>query len=350
MVMSTRYVQWIPLVGLSLLSGLAQQAEPPNRHITLDVVVTDKSGKPVAGLRQQDFTLLDNKQPQKILSFQAAQGGATTADPPVGVVLLVDEVNTNFTNVSIGRAQIEKFLKRDGGELPRDVSLAVLSDSGLAMSNVTSRDGNALAAELSQNKAGLRSITRSQGVYGADDRIGLSLNALQELADYEAPRPGRKLVIWISPGWPFLSGPRNELTDKDQQRLFNNIVGLSDNLRRARITLDSIDPLGTADAGGFRTSYYEEFVKGVKKARQVQIGNLALQVIAAQSGGRVLNSNNDVAGEIATCVADANTFYVLTFDGLVGDGPNEYHSLEMKLDKPGLKALTRTGYYAQPAR
>jgi hypothetical protein len=35
---------------------------------------------------------------------------------------------------------------------------------------------------------------------------------------------------------------------------------------------------------------------------------------------------------------------------LVGDGPNEYHALEMKFDKPGLKALTRTGYYAQPAR
>jgi VWFA-related protein len=346
--MSTRCVRWIPLIGLSLLSGLAQQAEPPNRQITLDVVVTDKSGKPVSGLQQQDFTLLDNKQPQKILSFQAIEG-AKTADPPVSVVLLVDEVNTNFTNVSVGRAQIEKFLKRDGGELPRDVSLAVLSDAGLAMSNVATRDGNALATELSQNKAGLRSITRSQGVYGADDRIGLSLNALQQLADYEAPRPGRKLVVWISPGWPLLSGPRDELTNKDQQRLFNNIIGLSDRLRQARITLYSVDPLGTSDTGGFRTSYYEEFVKGVKKPNQVRLGNLSLQVIATQSGGRVLISNNDVAGEIATAVADANAFYVLTFDGLVGDGPNEYHSLEFKFDKPGLKALTRTGYYAQPA-
>lgn len=348
--MSTRCVRWIPLIGLSLLSGLAQQAEPPNRQITLDVVVTDKSEKPVPGLQQQDFTLLDNKQPQKLLSFQAVEGGAKTADPPVSVVLLVDEVNTNFTNVSIGRAQIEKFLKRDGGELPRDVSLAVLSDSGLAMSNVTTRDGNALAAELNQNKTGLRSITRSQGVYGADDRIGLSLNALQQLADYEAPRPGRKMVIWISPGWPLLSGPRDELTNKEQQKLFNNIVGLSDRLRQARITLYSVDPLGTADTGGFRTSFYEEFVKGVKKPNQVRLGNLSLQVIATQSGGRVLISNNDVAGEIATAVADANAFYVITFDGLVGDGPNEYHSLEIKLDKPGLKALTRTGYYAQPAR
>jgi VWFA-related protein len=284
------------------------------------------------------------------LSFTAVQGGAATADPPVDVVVVVDEVNITFSRVSYARQEIEKFLKRDGGELPRPVSLAVLSDKGLAMSNLSTRDGNALATELSENKAGLRTITRSQGVYGADDRVGLSLNALHQLADYETPRPGRKLVIWISPGWPLLTGPRIQLSDKDQQRIFNQVVGLSDSLRQARITLYSVDPLGTADAGGFRTSYYLEFVKGVKKARQAQIGDLGLQVIATQSGGRVLISDNDVTGEIASCIADASAFYVVTFDGLVGDGPNEFHSLEMKVDKPGLKALTRTGYYAQPAR
>jgi hypothetical protein len=35
---------------------------------------------------------------------------------------------------------------------------------------------------------------------------------------------------------------------------------------------------------------------------------------------------------------------------LAGDGPNEYHALEIKLGKPGLTARTRTGYYAQPER
>jgi hypothetical protein len=91
------------------------------------------------------------------------------------------------------------------------------------------------------------------------------------------------------------------------------------------------------------------YTGAVKNARQVQIGNLALQVLAVQSGGRVLNSSNDVAGEIATSVADANSFYVLTFDGLPGDGPNEYHAIDVKIDKPGLAARTRAGYYTQPA-
>src|SRR5580704_19541932 len=109
--MTTRCMRWIPLFGLLLVSGLAQQAEPPNRQITLDVVVTDKSGKPVPGLQQQDFTLLDNKQPQKILSFQAISGAASAAaDQPTEVILLLDEVNDSFGNVSYEREQVEKFL------------------------------------------------------------------------------------------------------------------------------------------------------------------------------------------------------------------------------------------------
>jgi VWFA-related protein len=205
-------------------------------------------------------------------------------------------------------------------------------------------------ADLNQKQFGLRTINRAQGVYGDNERIQLSLNALKQFIGYEAAMPGRKLMVWISPGWPFLSGPGMELdlTSKQRQELFNSIVVFSDALRRARITLYDVDPLGLADAGQYRTTEYIQFSKAVRKAGQAQRGHLALQVLASQSGGRVLNSSNDVAGEIATCVADANGFYVLSFDGLAGDGPNEYHTLEIKIDKPGLAARTRSGYYAQP--
>lgn len=155
-------------------------------------------------------------------------------------------------------------------------------------------------------------------------------------------------MVWISPGWPLLSGPRIELSSKDQQGLFTNIVAFSDGLRCSPITLYGIDPLGSADTAGFRTSYYKDFVKPMTKARQTQMGDLALQVLATQTGGRVLNTNNNIAAEIATCMADANAFYTPTFKALAGDGPNEYHALEVRIDRPGLTVRTRSGYYAQP--
>ena len=162
--------------------------------------------------------------------------------------------------------------------------------------------------------------------------------------------PGRKLVVWISPGWPFLtSGMDQVLSLRSRSSGFSTPLwlfrtGCAGLALRFTISIR----WGRRTRASLRTTDYKQFVKGVKKARQAEIGNLALQVLATQSGGRVLNSSNDLAGEIATCAADANAFYVLSFEGLPGDGPNEYHALEIKIDKPGLTARTRSGYYAQP--
>ncbi|MGI8771884.1 MAG: hypothetical protein ACR2JE_10655 [Acidobacteriaceae bacterium] len=89
-------------------------------------------------------------------------------------------------------------------------------------------------------------------------------------------------------------------------------------------------------------------MKGVSAPGQVQAGNLALQVLASQSGGLVLNSSNDVAGQIARCIQDANAFYRISIPAASTEHRDEYHRLEVVIDKPALTARTRTGYYAQP--
>jgi hypothetical protein len=38
--------------------------------IRLDITVTDQTGRPVAGLGRDDFTLLDNGRPQEIVAFR----------------------------------------------------------------------------------------------------------------------------------------------------------------------------------------------------------------------------------------------------------------------------------------
>ena len=118
---------------------------------------------------------------------------------------------------------------------------------------------------------------------------------------------------------------------------------------RGGITLYNVDPWGSTEDELQRIAY-EQFLKGAKNAGQAQLGSLGLQVLAYQSGGRILNGSNDVAGEIATCAMDGTAFYVLSFDALPGDGPNEYHELEIKIDKPKLTVRSPSGYYAQPGR
>jgi VWFA-related protein len=145
-----------------------------------------------------------------------------------------------------------------------------------------------------------------------------------------------------------LSGPNIQLSNKDEREIFSSIVAASTGLRQARITLYSIDPHGPQEAGGIRVSYYEEFLKGIDSASHALPGDLGLQVLAAQSGGRVFNSTNDLTGAIANAVSDANAFYTLSFDGAKADHPDEYHALQVKVDKSGTTARTRTGYYAEP--
>jgi VWFA-related protein len=321
----------------------AVPAPGPDHRITLDVVVTDHSGNPVPGLQQQDFTILDNNKPQTILSFRAVDRPGEAANRPLQAIVLVDTVNTSFERAAYQRIQLEKFLRKDGGKLPLPMSLVILSDTSAGQS-VTTSDGNILVDSLSSKQPGLRFIGRSQGFYGGDERLQISTGVLEKLASDEATQPGRKLLIWLGPGWPLLAGPEVMLSAKVQNALFQSIVELSTALRKARVTIYNIDE--TESIG--REFYYKGFLKGVGSANNAKIGDMALQVLAAQSGGRVLNSGNDIAGSIADCLVDAKVFYALSFDSPVADRPNEYHSLQVKIGKRGLTGRTRAGYYAQP--
>jgi VWFA-related protein len=336
------------LVPLLFTAVASAQQGPPTQSgagkISLDVVVARKSGPPVSGLQQQDFTVLDNKVPQTLTSFQAVDGRQAAIE----VILLIDAVNTDYQRVAYERNEIDKFLRAEGGHLAYSTALAVVTDTGLQIQQDFSSDGNALSASLDQYTVGLRTVRRDAGFYGAAERYQISLRGLHELIGREAPRPGRKIILWVSPGWPLLSGPNVQIDAKEQQQLFADIVSFSTQLLQARITLYSIDPLGTADAGGVRTFYWKDFVKGIGKPGQAKAGNLGLEVLATQSGGIALSSSNDVAALLQTCIADIGAYYELSFNSPIGDQPNEYHNLEIHIAKPGLTARTRQGYYSQP--
>jgi VWFA-related protein len=318
-------------------------AVQPSGKIYMDVVVTQRSGPSVPGLQQQDFTLFDNGAPQPITSFHALGG----SQAPIEVILLVDAVNVPYERIPYERDQIDKFLRANKGRLAHPTTLAIFTDNGTQIQDGASSDGNALSISLDKAAIGLRTIRRSSGFYGADERVQLSLDALRQLAAREATRPGRKIILWVSPGWPLLSGPRIDLSWKQRQRIYAEIVNLSTALRQARVTLYSVDPIGVSESL-LRTSYYKEFVKGISTPNDVLLGDLSLQVLATQTGGLVLNASNDIAAQLQQCIADTDAYYELSFDPPPADYSDEYHRLEIRMAKPDLTARTRQGYYSQP--
>jgi VWFA-related protein len=326
--------------GASFASGAAAD-ESSGGPIDLNVVVTGKSGSPVSGLQQQDFTIVDNKMPQKITSFRALDGTQT----PIEATIVIDAVNADVRHISYERDQIDRFLRADEGELTYPTSIFVATDAGLQDVTDFSKDGNKLSAALDKYTIGFRFVPRSAGFYGAADRFQISLDVLHELARREAPLPGRKIMLWMSPGWPLLSGPEVQIDDKEEQQLFADVVSLSTDLRREGITLYSIDPAGAMDSLD-RDTYWQNFVKGVSKPRDVQAGDLGLQVLAVQSGGVVFSFNNDLTSLLQRCLADTRASYEIAFEPPAGTRPNEYHHLEVRIAKHGLKARTWQGYYS----
>ena len=321
-------------------------AQIDDHRISIDAQVTDKQGHAIHGLTVEDFKLLDNKQPAKILDFRETDARTSTTDP-VSVVIVVDMINTGFQVVAREREQLGEFLKQDGGRLGHPTSIAILTEKGLKLEKVSTTDGNALLTSLNGANSDLRIEGRDTGIYGAADRLEWSLGQLSQLAAFEATKPGRKLAFFISPGWPLLSWAGLDATTKERQWTFKSIVDLTNGLREARVVLYTINPF---EIGRTNTFYYQNYLKGVSKVNDAEYADLGLQVLATHTGGQVFVTGMDIKGELNQAVRDANSFYTVVFEKPPADRPNEYHDLHLDVDKPATVVRTTSGYYANVPR
>ena len=326
-------------------------------------MVTDGAGRPVAGLQQQDFTLFDNKKPRPIPFFRAVDGSIGLAgqlssagnerqrpigaDPPVEVILLIDATNNSLQNIVYERSQVATFLRQNGGHLAQPVTLMIFSELGVKAQPRPSTDGNMLADWLDKSESTIHTVPRSGG-YDAIERRALSMKTLRSIAEAETPKPGRKLLFWIGPGWPMLQSSSYRMAATMQRNLFNVIVDTSRALREARITMYLVNPMDPQNLARVSPNYYKGFLKGVSSADDADSAHLAAPIFAVHSGGRVVNEGDDLVRDLNGCMADARTYYTIGFDLPNIDHPNEYHALEVKVDKPSMKARTNTGYYSEP--
>jgi VWFA-related protein len=286
--------------------------------VRLDVEVAPKSGVPVQGLTQADFSVMDNGSLRPITGFREL----SSAKEPVHVFLIFDAVNARFSTVAYERSGVEKFLSGVKGELPLPFTIGFLSDQGIQVQQGSSRDGKALSESIEANAPGLREINRTTGFWGADERMEISLKGIEQVIAYAAQEPGRKLVI------------------------YSTIAGYSTAMRQGGVTLYSLNPLGPGEPL-MQEDYYQGFLRGVSKPSQTDLADLSVQVLAIQSGGQVMNSSN-LGQAIQKLLGDADSWYELTLDPAPAEHANEYHHIEVKVNRPNLKVRTRDGYYDQP--
>lgn len=327
---------------LAASAGVLFAQEWPERaegSIHLDVVVTDAAGKPVGGLDRRDFKILDDGKAREAASFAAYDGLHAKADPPVQMILVIDSVNNGFVEMALVREGLMKFLRQHEGRLAQPTTIVHFAASGVEFLSQPSTDGNALAAIVDKIPASLE----PRGL----DGLSLSMKALSALMKKEAGEPGRKMLIWLGTGWPTptVTGPvltraneRNELTQ------YGVAVQLAKEMEEERIAL----------YGGFKGAefYMRDYLKPGRKDSEIDSRALGLSVLALNSGGHgelpAINGDSAEAEILNDFVAEAGTFYSLSFDPPRAKRRDEFHELKVEVDKPGLTVRAITGYYNEP--
>ena len=331
------------------------QPDPDSGLMKLDVVVTDQQGRSIAGLGEKDFTLLDNGQPRDIVTFQSFDPAALKRGPTVEIILVIDEMDLPARFLNDMKQAVQKFLLQNGGYLAQPTMVYRISNEGLFASAQPSKDGNALAREVAQRKEP-RTIWKSEELGKAIIAKGLGVGvqrsfsntgwtelphpliALGSIAIEERRMPERKLLFWFGNRWPIKQNSR-------WQHLFDSVTELTTRLREARISVWVNDFWRGTDEENFK---YQYFLPGVTSENSLKFENVALQVLAIQSGGGMLRGVGDAAELAMQQVAQASNSYTITFDPPRTDVVDEYHDLNIAVAKTGLTAHTRIGYYNEP--
>jgi VWFA-related protein len=349
---------------------------PREGLIHIDVAATDSKQNPSPGLAAKDFTLTDRGVPQKVISF-AASDPTNELERLTEVVLVLDEVNLSSQQLALAKAESIKFLRMKGGQLAAPTSVYLFTTSGLYATVAPTRDGNALAENVAahhyQRKVWTISripdpfLSTSERVAEEAQRNTLweaALRAVYTIAIERRDKPGRKLLLWPGFGWLKVDA-RSQYKDA----AFSWLVELSTRIREARMVISEVTvrtqpltPRMEPRTSRTRTeltieefqNVYTHYLAGVRTQSELAeqgfgaYSHFSLPVLAAQSGGLVVDDFSEISRSLEHCVEDARMFYTLSFDPPRAARPDEYHDLNVQLDEPGVSARTNSGYYNQP--
>jgi VWFA-related protein len=394
--------------------------------VVVDVVVT-KGDDAVTGLHKQDFQVLEDGKPVTVDFFEEHTAktlppGAVPAlakmppnvytnVPPAPEsdsvnVLLLDTLNTDRQDQAYVHQQMVNFLKTMQPGLR--VAVFVLG-SKLRMVQGFTTDSGVLRDAVNDKKNGVRmeadtSVTRSQqdkfddledqarlaamqisasglealasmqqsfAGYQADQRVAMTLEALDYMARYLAGVPGRKNLIWFSSSFPVTVFPSTK-----EKQSFGQIREYSAALKETADLLTvskvAVYPVGAegmmvnhlleADKGGptdleggevnsssgaipsgrpvaFMTPYNHE-----NAARSDKV--MAMEQLAADTGGKAFYNTNDLNAAMMHAMENGAHYYTLAYTPTNKKMDGSYRRIEVKTTAGKYNLAYRRGYNA----
>jgi VWFA-related protein len=325
-------------------------------RVVLDVVVTDAKGNVVTGLTGKDFKVTDAGEPQTITNFDTsafhiAKPDVTinstadldkfAPDAPVNIILL-DEFNTLFEDMAFARYSLKKYLEKQPDKLTVPTMLLAVGIDKFEVLNDYTQNKQAILDALDHHFVAYP--WRAQGISWAPERLGTAFGTLERVAEATVGHPGHKNMIWIGRGFPSIN--MANIPVDSQHRVESYVQQCVNMLRDARVTLYAVDPAGLVvnptEKYGNEAAFLDPFG-----------GNYDFSRLARATGGQSIFGRNDVDAQIGASARDGENFYTLTYRPTTGAmDPQKFRKIAVTVDRPGLTATTRLGYYVAmgPAR
>jgi len=392
------------LLGASVV-GPAQEAptfreEVEVRVMDVDVVVTDRSGRPVKDLRREDFTVLLSGKPVPIDYFARVDEGAIRApdfptaapDQVVGVAPTAEKayvpryflIYVDLGHLALDARRRALVALRDFVTTisPTDRARIVMFDRRPKTLTGWSSSKEELFAGMNRiENAGVgmsRLITEKQTLHELDfaaaltsaHRQGTQSSLVEHYAEQEraevrqlledvrseltnlAPLAGKKVFLFVSGGFEYQPGYAMSIYVLGRPVLLgsrNFTEELNAIVRRANsseITFYTVDARGM-EVGGLSATQFDEPLLSRPSISTIarQDSQEGLVMLARETGGLALINSNDLEKGLSRIHEDTSVYYSLgvTLSKLPA---SKYQQIRVEVNRPGVTVRTRQGYSA----
>ena len=362
--------------------------------VLVNVTVRDKNGNFVRNLKPEDFTVLEDNKPQKVISFDLENVDAAAMQSVPQARPLLNQPSANqasqsappasaadrFANQFKDRRLIILFFDLSAME-PDEIDRAVTSaehyvDTQMAPADLVSIVSLGSALLVNQDFTSDRTLLKKQlqafgegsgegyeeGTTGttegtpdtgqpftADDteynifNTDRRLEALRSVAEKLSHLQQKKSLIYFSSGMD-RTGIENqsELRAATNAAVRSNMAIYTMDLRG----LQALVPGGEAQSASLRgTSPYsgQSMINALNSNFTTQE---TLVTLASDTGGRAFLDSNDFTQIFKGVQQDSSTYYLLGYHSTNMAKDGRYRRITVKVKLPGVKVDYRRGYYA----
>ena len=373
------------LAGLTVAAGAAQRGQvlnpiqgPPRPQtalpqfrsqvdlVHLDVSVLDRDRRPVQGLGPNDFTILENGQPQKLAVFNAVNIPLATPPKTAWLRDVAPDVRSNedhrerrlfliliddaaVQGVARALQNVKKvtkdFIDRLG---PSDMAAVVFTRDNRNSQDFTT-DRVRLLAAVDKFTVGFRDMGDSSLYFRYSvDVVRRTVETLSRLPDR------RKAIVYVGQGVPvdlaMAAGPASlglsggAFSGSSQRGEMGQLRHLMEQTflaaARANVSVYTLDVCGLR-VEGERTGSGFVCVPGLEVDYLINV--------ATVTGGHAVVNTNDFGPGIDGIIEENSSYYLLGYQASDTRQDGKYRRIEVVVNRPGVTVRTRTGYLAEKA-